>query len=59
MHKSCHNPIGLLIDYRPVKAVAEFNETVNVCVYVCDGLLKRNASIVVNFLNRTAECTYI
>ncbi len=48
----------LLVDFRPVEGVAEFNSSVDVCVYVCDGDLKRNASLSFNFLDRTAQCTY-
>ncbi len=52
--------VVLVLDYRPVEGIVnEDNGTVEVCVYVCDGLLKREASITVTFLNGTAQCMFI
>ena len=47
---------GLLVDFRPVGVVSESNGTVNTCVYVCDGQLKRNASVTVTFADGSAQC---
>ncbi len=45
----------LLVDFRPLETVAEFNDFVDVCVYVCDGELKRNASVMAFILDGTAR----
>ncbi|XP_064407713.1 uncharacterized protein LOC135352465 [Halichondria panicea] len=45
----------LVLDLRPVGVVSESNGTVDTCIYVCDGQLKRNSSIIVSFWNGTAQ----
>ncbi len=49
----------LVLDYRPlVGVVSEADGTVDICVYVCDNQLKRNATITVSFMNGSAQCEY-
>ncbi len=55
----CHLLTVLVLDFRPVGVITESNGTVDTCIYVCDGQLKRNSSITVSFWNGTAQCEYI
>ncbi len=43
------SPAGLLVDFRdPFVEVEESAGNVTLCVYICDGVLKRNSSITIS-----------
>ena len=44
---------------KEVSMVNEDGDNTTVCVEVCDGILKRDVVIYVDFMNETAECKLI